>query len=77
MEDTLTRTPQKATERISDEELAKGFAAVINKHGLEIESHTPDFLLAEYLVACLKAFNSGIQTVRNGTDVLTTVASRS
>lgn len=30
---------------------------VINKHSLENGSDTPDFILAEYLTACLKTFN--------------------
>ena len=31
--------------------------ALINKHGLEDGSNTPDFILAEFLVNCLQAFN--------------------
>jgi len=30
---------------------------VINKHGKENDSNTPDFILAGYLEACLEAFN--------------------
>lgn len=30
---------------------------LINKHSLEIGSHTPDFILADYLVACLDLFD--------------------
>lgn len=35
----------------------KELRALINKHSLENKSDTPDFLLAEYLVKVLKAFN--------------------
>ena len=31
--------------------------SLINKHSLENESNTPDFILAQYLVLCLMAFN--------------------
>jgi len=31
--------------------------SLINKYSMEDESNTPDFLLAEYLVNCLDAFN--------------------
>lgn len=30
---------------------------IINKYSLENGSNTPDFILAEYLTNCLKAFN--------------------
>jgi hypothetical protein len=31
--------------------------AVINKHGMENSSNTADFILAQYLVHCLEAFD--------------------
>ena len=30
---------------------------VINRHSMENGSNTPDFILAEYLLACLEAFD--------------------
>jgi hypothetical protein len=33
---------------------------LINKHSMENTSNTPDFLLAEYLRACLNAFNNAV-----------------
>lgn len=36
-------------------------AEVINRHCRENGSNTPDFILAEYLVDCLKAFDSALQ----------------
>lgn len=56
----LTRTPQEAKEKVSDEELAKEFAAVINRHSLETVSQTPDFIIAEYLVRCLHNFEQSV-----------------
>ena len=31
---------------------------LINRHSKENESNTPDFILADYLVECLAAYNS-------------------
>lgn len=45
--------------RLSDkyDELAKEIAELINRKNLESDSDAPDFILAEYLVHCLKLFN--------------------
>jgi hypothetical protein len=32
--------------------------SLINKYSKENESNTPDFILAEYLLSCLEAFNT-------------------
>jgi len=39
------------------DELAKEITELINRKSLEGDSNTPDFILAEYLVQCLKLFN--------------------
>lgn len=36
--------------------LAQEFAEVINRRSREDDSDTPDFILGEYLVSCLEAF---------------------
>ena len=33
---------------------------IINKHNMESGSDTPDFILANYLQSCLKAFDTAI-----------------
>ena len=38
-------------------EFRKELTGLINKHSMEIGSHTPDFILAEYLTDCLDAFD--------------------
>ncbi len=38
------------------EGLAKDIECLINKWSREEDSNTPDFILAEYLLACLSAF---------------------
>ena len=35
----------------------KELANLINKYSMESGSNTPDFILAQYLVSCLKQFN--------------------
>lgn len=37
-------------------EIIKEFANTINKYSLENDSHTPDFIIAEYLFNCLVNF---------------------
>lgn len=34
--------------------------ALINKHSLEQDSNTPDFVLASYLVDCLRVWNVAV-----------------
>ena len=34
---------------------------LINKYSMESGSNTPDFILARYLVGCLKAFNDTVE----------------
>jgi len=36
-------------------------AAVLNKHSVENDSDTPDFILAGYLVKCLEAWNAHVR----------------
>ena len=39
----------------------KELSALINKHSIENESNTPDWLLAQYLISCLAAFTVATQ----------------
>jgi len=39
-------------------EFHKELEALLNKHCMENESGTPDFILANYLMACLRAFEA-------------------
>jgi hypothetical protein len=43
-----------------DSQLQKDIADVINRHCAENGSNTPDFILADYLLNCLAAFNIAI-----------------
>ena len=43
------------------ENFEKELGALINKHSMENESNTPDWLLAQYLISCLAAFTVATQ----------------
>lgn len=38
---------------------------IINKHSIENYSDTPDFILANYLIDCLNAFNNASNNRKN------------
>jgi hypothetical protein len=42
-------------------DLRKDIETAINVHSAENASNTPDFILAEYLTACLAAFDTAVQ----------------
>lgn len=43
-----------------DEQLEKEFREVLNRNSRENRSNTPDFMLAKYLVKCLRAYEDGV-----------------
>lgn len=43
------------------ETLEKELTGLLNTHSQENDSNTPDWILAQYLLACLKAWNQGVQ----------------
>ncbi len=49
-----TRTAKYRTE------LVREFSRVVNSHSIECDSNTPDFIIGEYLVDCLLAFQLGV-----------------
>lgn len=42
----------------------RALSSLINRHSRENESDTPDYILAEYMMSCLKAFEKAT-VVRN------------
>lgn len=46
-------------------DLKKELSALINSFSLENSSNTPDFILAEYLMDCLFAYEKAIKANRN------------
>lgn len=53
-------------------DLERDLASVLNKHSAENGSNTPDFILAEYLIGCLKAYNTATKSKNawNGNEYL-------
>ena len=47
------------------ENFKKELEVLINKHSIENESNTPDWLLAQYLLNCLAAFTTATQQREN------------
>ena len=43
------------------EEFQKELESLINRHSMENESNTPDWLLAQYLANCLRAYTVATQ----------------
>ncbi len=43
-------------------EFKKELEILINKHSLENDSNTPDFILANYMAMCLDAYNITLQS---------------
>jgi hypothetical protein len=41
--------------------LERALTSLVNQHSQENASNTPDFILAKYLLACLGAWNTGVQ----------------
>ena len=42
-------------------DIEKDFALVLNRYSVEIEADVPDFILAEFLVNCLKLYNRSLK----------------
>ena len=57
-QNSVKQEPQEFPVRTQAEReaLERDLAEVLNRHGVENFSNTPDFLLAEYLVDCADAF---------------------
>ena len=47
------------------DEFEKELEHLINKHSLENDSNTPDFILAHYLVECLHNWNDAVTAREN------------
>ena len=52
-------TEGKSVERRSP--LEREISNLLNRHSAENAANTPDFVLAEYLMACLRSFNAAVQ----------------
>lgn len=41
---------------MNDENLKQQFRTIMNIYGIDNECNTPDYILAEYLIDCLKSY---------------------
>lgn len=46
------------------EEFQKELEQLINRHSVENGSNTPDYVLAQYLVACLAAYEGAVNATK-------------
>lgn len=47
---------KKKESNIDDEDLKRQLSKIMNIHGIDTECSTPDYILAEYLIDCLKSY---------------------
>ena len=55
----------KVTVRSERPGLTEELRATLNRHCVENGSNTPDFILAEYLLGCLSAFETAVNAREN------------
>ena len=58
MTDTTIDQPEPDTEAIENKALERELTALLNRYSCENKSDTPDFILADYLLDCLAAWNA-------------------
>lgn len=67
--DEIFRATYESVSEIEDDDgpdaetaaILRDLAEVVNRHSLETRSATPDFLLAEYLYACICAYGAAVE----------------
>lgn len=47
---------KKNESNMDDENLKRDLSKIMNAHGIDTECSTPDYILAEYLIDCLKSY---------------------
>lgn len=47
---------KKNESNMDDENLKRDLSKIMNSHGIDTECSTPDYILAEYLIDCLKSY---------------------
>jgi hypothetical protein len=48
-------------QKVSEDDLEHAITSALNRFSAENPSNTPDFILAQFLLGCLAAWNQGIQ----------------
>lgn len=52
----------RPVEALDWESFEEDLTELINMYALEVGSNTPDYVIAKYLVGCLKVFNEGVNS---------------
>lgn len=60
-EDSSVEMPVESYEELKELALENEIRSVLNRYSAENGSNTPDFILAQYLMGCLRIFNATIQ----------------
>lgn len=59
--ETMTKEPKTVDEPVEPQRtFEQELKDLLNRHSRENESNTPDWCLAEYLLTCLKAFDTAV-----------------
>lgn len=58
----LLKFKKSDMKKFIDDKFLKELTELINKYSLENRSNTPDFILARYLLDCLKVFDETLET---------------
>ena len=74
----MTRDDAPLLPRSSMDNFERELTALLNRYSQENASNTPDFILAQYLVACVAAWNTATQQRETwyGRDPLPTLVGR-
>lgn len=51
---------KKNVSNMDDENLKRELSKIMNAHGIDNECSAPDYILAEYLIDCLKSYKKNI-----------------
>lgn len=49
---------------ISEDELTEELASLLNRHNVDNWANTPDYILAEHLMGCLRQYRATLETNR-------------
>lgn len=52
------------TKQVPVESLSHELSALLNRRSLENDSDTPDYILAQFMIDCLAAFNGAVNGIR-------------
>ena len=57
LKEAIKTEQEKNESNLNDESLKRELSKIMNTHGIDTECSTPDYILADYLIDCLKSYN--------------------